>query len=226
MLSFNTGTLNPVWKSFFFSWPMLLFVIGAVNVCKFHFIPGIICAAAGKFFLIEKAADIFPGDFAYEQFASTYWPALIIIFGVIILLGTLIRPGRFNRNRHKGNWKKDYAPDENENNDGKINYQFVFSGTEQVILDPVFRGGTIDVTFGGMELDLRRTSLAEGDTFLYVKAVFGGVEITAPDNWDIEIHSKGFVGGVSDSRVKNIEKDHTKKLIIIAQSTFGGIEIK
>ena len=77
-----------------------------------------------------------------------------------------------------------------------------------------------------MELDLRRTSLAEGDTFLYVKAVFGGVEITAPDNWDIEIHSKGFVGGVSDSRVKNIEKDHTKKLIIIAQSTFGGIEIK
>jgi predicted membrane protein len=226
MLFFNTGTLNPVWKSFFFSWPMLLCIIGAINVCKFHFISGITCAAAGKFFLIEKAAGIFPGNFAYEQFASTYWPALIIICGVLILSGILFHPGRCRRNHYKGNWEKDYIPDENENNDGKINYRFTFGGTEQVILDPVFRGGTIDVTFGGMELDLRRTSLAEGDTFLYVKAVLGGVEITAPDNWEIEIHSKGFVGGVSDSRVKNIDKDRTRKLILVAKSTFGGIEIK
>ncbi|MDR2915624.1 MAG: cell wall-active antibiotics response protein, partial [Tannerella sp.] len=157
---------------------------------------------------------------------------LIVVCGILILLGAIIRPGRFRSGRfrkghhHKGNWKENYTPGENENSDGKINYQFVFSGTEQVILDPVFKGGRIDVTFGGMELDLRRTSLAEGDTFLSINTTFGGVEITAPDNWDIEIQAKSTIGGVTDSRDKNTEKDRTRKLIIIATCTLGGIEIK
>lgn len=226
MLCFNTGILNPIWKGFFLSWPMLLFIVGSINICRLRIILGIICAATGKFFLMEKAMIIYPDNFVYEQFISTYWPALIIIFGILIFLCIIIRPGRYKRKRHKGNWKENYMPGENENNDGKINYQFTFSGTEQVILDPVFRGGNIDLTFGGMELDLRRTSLAEGETFLYINAIFGGVEITAPDNWDIEIRSETIVGGVTDSRVKNIDKDHTKKLIIISKCTFGGIEIK
>lgn len=227
LLCFNTELLNPVWKKFFFSWPMLLFAIGAINICRNRFTSGVIIGSVGYFFLMEKAARIYPGNFTFELSTATYWPTFIIVIGVLILAGTLIGPGWFRRSHpHKGSWKEPYTTGENENNDGKINYQFVFSGTEQVILDPVFKGGTIDATFGGMELDLRRTSLAEGDTFLYIKTVFGGVEITAPDHWDIEIHSKGFVGGVSDSRIKNIDKDRTKKLIIIAKFTFGGIEIK
>ena len=84
----------------------------------------------------------------------------------------------------------------------------------------------IEVTFGGIELDLRRTTLAEGDTFLNINVVFGGVEITAPDNWDIEIRPNRFAGGIEDSRVKGLEKDRSRKLIIIAKCTFGGIDIK
>ncbi len=232
LLCFNTEILNPVWKTFFFSWPMLLFVIGATNICKSHFISGMLFAATGIFFLIGKTSEIFPEGIHSEQLTTTYWPVLIVVCGILILLGVIIRPGRFKNGRfnkgyhHKGNWKEGYTPDENENSDGKINYQFVFSGTEQVILDPIFKGGRIDVTFGGMELDLRRTSLAEGDTFLSINTTFGGVEITAPDSWDIEIQAKSTIGGVTDSRDKNVEKDRTRKLIIIATCTLGGIEIK
>jgi hypothetical protein len=227
LLCFNTEALNPAWKALFFSWPMLLFVIGAVTVCRNRFTSGIIVSAAGYFFLMEKASRIYPGNIVFEQFSATYWPGLIIVSGVLILLGILAGPGRFRRNHHYRGENRNGTPGENENRDGKISYQFVFSGAEQVILDPVFRGGTVDVTFGGLDLDLRRTSLAEGDTFLYVKALFGGVEITAPDNWTVEIHSKGgFAGGVCDSRVKNTDRDPARKLIVIATSTFGGIEIK
>ena len=227
LLCFNTGLLNPVWKSFIFSWPMLLLVMGAISVCRFHFITGIICAGAGKFFLIERKAHvIFPNDIQVEQLISYFWPAMIIVLGIAILLYFIIGPKRCCKSQHKGNWKDEFITSANENNDGKINFRFVFSGTEHVILDPVFKGGTIDATFGGLELDLRRTSLAEGDTFLYVNAVFGGVEITAPDTWNIEIKSNSFAGGVSDSRVKMAEKDRTRKLIIIAKCTFGGITIK
>jgi predicted membrane protein len=219
LLGFNTGNLPGVWRKFIFSWPMLLLVAGIVNVCRFRFISGTIIAVSGIFFLFSKAAGIYP-DYLYEQFLSTFWPVLIIALGMLLFFAILLKPKRFGR---KDECRKGT---QNANADGKINYRFVFSGTEQVILDPVFRGGSIEAVFGGMELDLRHSSLPEGDTFLHVKAIFGGVEITVPDSWDIEIHQKSFAGGVDDSRIRNSDRDKSRKLIIIAESTFGGIEIK
>jgi predicted membrane protein len=219
LLGFNTGNLPHEWKSFFFSWQMLLFVIGSVSMCRFHFISGIIIAASGIFFLHSRVAGIYPGDI-YESFMSTFWPVLIIALGILLFFAIIFKPKRCG-------WKcVDERGNEAQNADGKINYRFVFSGTEQVILDPIFRGGSIEATFGGMELDLRRTSLPEGDTFLHVKITLGGVVMTIPDSWEIEIHQKSFAGCVNDSRVKNSDKDKSRKLVIMAKCTLGGIEIK
>ena len=226
LFCFNAALLNPVWKNFFFSWPMLFFVIGAICLCKRQLITGFIAVAGSFFFLIAKAAVIYPHDIQIERLASNFWPAVFIISGIAIIFSFIIRPKACKSRHPRGNWYDDYTPDETENKDGKINYRFVFSGTEQVILDPVFKGGAVDVTFGGMELDLRRTSLAEGITSLYVNAIFGGVEIQAPDSWDIEIKSKTVVGGVSDERAKYMELDRTRKLVIYATCKFGGITIR
>lgn len=226
LLCFNTGWLIPVWKSVFFSWPMLLFIIGIIHICKFHFIWGIILAAIGKYFLLSEISKIYPDTLAYEQFLSTYWPVGIILLGILIFALIILRPKNLKHRHPKGNWNESYITGEQEKQDGKINYQFTFSGTEQVILDPEFKGGNIDVTFGGMELDLRHTSLPEGETFLYINALFGGVEISALDHWEIEIRSKSFLGSVSDSRVENTDKDQSRRLILVAKCTFAGIEIK
>jgi predicted membrane protein len=228
LLGFNTGHLPSEWKSFLLSWPMLLLVIGLLNVCRCNLVFGIIVAAIGKFFLFPRAAGIYPDDRIYEQFTSTYWPVLIIIFGVLIFLSVIMTPRRFLCRHYKGNRKDSFTENTGNigNQDGKINYQQTFSGTEQVILDPIFKGGNIETTFGGIDLDLRRTSLAEGDTFLNIKTTFGGVVIKVPDSWEIEIHSNAFAGGVNDSRVKNNDRDKSRKLVIIAKCTFGGVEIK
>ena len=225
LLCFNTGIFTLVWKGFFFSWPMLLFVIGSIYIYKCHFTWGILLVATGTFFLHSEVSEIYPNILAHEQFFFTYWPIGIILAGLLILFSIIFRPKRVKRPLREKR-KEEYAYSENEDQDGKINYQFIFSGTEQIILDPEFKGGNIEAIFGGVELDLRRTSLPEGETFLCVNVIFGGVEITAPDHWDIEIRSRSIAGGVCDSRVKNIDKDQTRKLILVAKCTFGGIEIK
>ena len=232
LLCFNTGVLNSDWKNFFISWQMLLFVVGALSICKSHFISGLICATVGIFLLIEKAIVLYPNDIQLGLLMSNIWPAIFIVSGIILFICFIIRP-RGCRGWHcNGNWgdanveNPNENKNENENEDGKINYRFVFGGTEQVILEPVFKGGTIDVTFGGIKLDLRRTSLAEGKTFLYINAVIGGVEMRAPDTWDIEIQNKSTIGGVTDSRLKHLDRDHTRKLVIISKCTLSGIEIK
>lgn len=226
LICFNTGMMSPVWKNFFFSWPMLVFVIGAICICRFHLITGIVTAAISIFFLIEKAAVIYPHDIQVELIKSNFWPAVFIVSGIAIILSFFIRPEVFRHIHSKNNWNGDPMPDENDNVDGKINYRLVFSGTEQVILEPVFKGGSIDTVFGGVVLDLRRTTLAEGNTSLHINTVFGGVEIKAPDTWDIEIKSKSIAGGVTDSRAKYMDIDRTRKLVIYAKNTFGGITIK
>jgi len=229
LLGFNTGFLNPLWKSYFISWWMLLLVVGACNLWSGNIIFGLICAGVAKFSLIENAAAIYPFDSTFEQFSKTYWPAMIIFFGIILLLFIFLKPWRKKQQSsccNKSKWNNKYSVEELGNNDGKINYRFVCSGSEQVILDPVFRGGNIEVICGGMQLDLRRTALPEGDTFLYIKAVIGGVEISAPDEWDIDFRQTGYAGGMSDSRVKIKDVDRSRRLIIVGDCKMGGVTVK
>ena len=226
LLGFNTGYLEKEFdieyfdfdmKKFFFSWKMICIVLGILAVCCRNFIAGIILIALGSFFCLK--------EFMIDEYPTTYWPIIIILIGVLILLSAIFRPICSKKcSKHKCGSK--HTINENENNDGKINYHIVFDGAEQVIFDSVFKGGNIDVTFGGLELDLRRTSLNEGENFLHINTTFGGVELTVPDCWNIEIRSKGFLGATADSRAKNTEKDYSRKLIIVSKCTFGGIDIK
>ncbi|GHV34166.1 hypothetical protein FACS1894178_1140 [Bacteroidia bacterium] len=75
-------------------------------------------------------------------------------------------------------------------------------------------------------MDLRNTTLAEGETYIRMKSVFGGVVLLVPEQWHIEIRTKSIFGGVSDSRMKNGEQDTACKLIIVGENIFGGCEIK
>jgi predicted membrane protein len=207
---------------------MLLFVLGCAGLCHIHYVSGIILAAIGTFFLVPRFSEIFSGTAFGGSFLSTWWPIFIIIGGLLIFFSILLKPKKLILTCHhqRGAWENNHCATQSENSDGVINYKLVFSGMEQVILDPVFKGGYIETVFGGMELDLRRTSLAEGETFLYVKAVFGGVEIKAPDNWLIEIKSDSTLGGVVDDRSKSQDMDYSKKLIVVANAVFGGVTIK
>lgn len=227
LLCLNGGMLPAEWKCFLISWPMLLFVLGSIELCKMHYIPGIILTAIGTFFLVPRFSEITGASFD-GQFLATWWPIFIIIGGVLIFFSILIKPKQFrwSHNRPKDCWKDTYSTTQEENKDGKINLKFVFSGAEQVILDPVFKGGHIEAVFGGVELDLRRTSLPEGETFLYVKTVFGGVELKAPEDWYIDIRSESFLGGVVDERSKSQHIDYSRKLIIVVNCVFGGVTVE
>jgi hypothetical protein len=249
LLCFNAGVLPKAWKGFFFSWPMLLYVLGATNTCRFRFISGFIVALAGIFFLIPRMTAIYPGEAFYRQFADVYWPLLIIIlpgllFFVHILLHkrgcysgrhTIWKHGKFRRweCQHRERFfrkhaRKRYSSVTQENEEGKINYRSLFGSIEQVILDPEFKGGNMDATFGSIELNLRHTSLPDGETFLYARTVFGGIEIQVPPDWYVEvIPARVMAGGVNDSRAARTVPSHPeKKLIIVAECEFGGISIE
>lgn len=243
LLCFNAGVLPAEWKGFFFSWPMLLYVLGVIGICRLHLTGGLVMILAGVFFLIPRMTAIYPGEAFYSRFADIYWPLLITLPGLLLLVHILQHRYKYDscrpapRKQGKANCREHlsgpqgpsrYASVTRENEEGKINYQSVFGSIEQVILDNEFKGGHMEATFGGIELNLRHTSLPDGETYLYARTVFGGIEIQAPADWYIEVVPARIVaGGVNDSRAGGAAPSHPeKKLVLVAECVFGGVSIE
>lgn len=232
LLGFNSGILNGEWRRVFFSWQMLLLVGAMSEYARGHFTGASVMLAVGGFFMIRRLGPLYP-DIAASGAGDSWWPVLLIIAGVLIL-GSIFfkkpcRGGWYENCRNgKGDWKgKDWSG-KGGRASGVIDIEVAFGGGEQVYLDPVFRGGKIASVFGGVKLDLRRTSLPEGETWLKIESVFGGVEIDTPEDWIIEIRSESVFGGFVDKRLPPVDGNYIegRKLIIKASCVFGGGEIK
>jgi hypothetical protein len=251
LLMLFTGVIDAAWRPVFISWWMLLIVWGFAELGKRHIAFGMALLAIGNFFIIPRVMEVNPSAWTFSgDFTATYWPVILVILGVIILLHIMFRSknckpcGRPPHMKHGarfytigdiGNASFDGSEQpaaaaetgSDAHADGTVNYNLVGTGLEQVFLEPEFRGGNIKCVMAGLELDLRRTSLPEGVTFLNIKCTLGGVNLMVPPEWAVDIRSRAVMGAFQDSRLHPLEKrDDTHKLVIIADCTLGGGEIR
>ena len=235
LLAFNSGLLTHEWRRVFFSWQMLLLVGAMAEYARGRFTWGSVMLAIGGFFIIRRLAPLYP-DLSASGVGDNWWPILLIVAGILILGSIFFKKpcrGGWYENCHHGNRTKGNDTPNGRRNGGSrasgvINTEVVFGGCEQVYLDPVFQGGKIATVFGGVKLDLRRTSLPEGETWLTVESVFGGVEIDTPEDWIVDIRSEAFFGGFDDKRLPPLDGKYIedRKLIVKVSCVFGGGEIK
>lgn len=238
----NTGLIPWAWKHLLFSWQMLLIVIGIISFSRGNNTAGTVLVLIGGFFILPKLHLIWPGiTFFGPGFTRNFWPIIIILAGLAIIIFSRQHRGDYYRSHNQGN----NANPSNDSNlgqrspnggtyrkaassDGYVNFTYVFSGGDEVFLDPVFKGGNIKASFGGGSLDLRRTSLPEGEpAYLKIDAFCGGVTIMVPDDWNVEIRKNAFLGGFDDQRrFRPSNPDPNKKLILDISCLFGGGELK
>ncbi|MDD2293110.1 MAG: LiaF-related protein [Bacteroidales bacterium] len=214
----NMGLISPLLRRVLVSWQMLLIAIGTIELCRKHYTQGFIIFMIGVFFLMPRLIELVTGNYA-NGFTRNYWPVFLIIVGLTIIISIFANG--------KGGCQHGFgAKDHNRQKvNGEIDYDFLFSGAEQVYMDPVFKGGEINVLFGGITLDLRNTSLAEGTTTLKISALFGGVTIIVPAEWNVEVSQKSILGGFADNRSATYSENNSK-LVVYAECIFGGGEVK
>ena len=228
-LASNFGLIPMPLKSVIISWQMLLIFIGVVNLFKRKLISGVILIFIGGFFILPK---VFP--FLNNNFEQNFWPLILIGAGILILLQRVLGPKYFSER-----WDSEWHPHRHHprdfhnqkyskwnTNNGGFSKNSVFGSGEHIVLDPEFKGGDMNAVFGGITLDLRRTSLPVGETILEVNAVFGGITIYVPADWYIETHLDAVFGGFQDNRMPKEPLDTTKKLIITGSCVFGGGELR
>lgn len=223
-LGFNFGLIPMNLKSILITWPAFFILVGILSLVKRNFISSYLFLFLGVFFIIPKIMPELEGNFF-----EIYWPVLLIGVGVLILLQKLFGP-KCSTDNCKGEWSnyqhKHHHYSKYSNNKGGFSKNSVFGGGDHIVLDEEFKGGEMNAVFGGITLDLRRTNLPAGETFLEANAVFGGITIYVPGEWLVETQMDSVFGGFQDNRITKDSIDTTRKLIITGSCVFGGGELK
>lgn len=227
LIFYNAGWIPYAVRRILLSWQMLLIVLGIVSFARKQTIQGVILFVIGIVFLLPRigALNILPG---FEWFThlnwGNLWPLLLVAIGILIFTKSRQRDFPPTNQRHFP--KHHFSGKSSANESGYVNYSMVFSGSEHVFMEPVFRGGAIESVFGGMTLDLRRTNLQEGISYLKISSVFGGTTLLIPADWNVEIRTDAVLGGFKDNRPVINHTENSSRLIIEAECVFGGGEVK
>lgn len=213
LMARNMGWITDTVFHTIVSWQMLLIVLGLYMMIRRVFIQGLILLAIGTFF-IAPYLDWLPANTNVILF-----PVVLIVIGLTFIF----KPKRARCEHHR---MKNFAAEDYNSADGFLRSENTFSGIKQVVLDEIFKGATIQNTFGGTAIDLRRTAIPEGETYIDVDCTFGGIEIYVPSEWKVVFQCNSCLGGCEDKRFGGGIIDQSRVLIIRGSVTFGGIEIK
>jgi hypothetical protein len=208
---------------------------------------GILVIAAGVVLLLDNAGTLDAGEFF-----ATWWPAVLILAGVLTLaanprhwpvaliiaavgtafllsnlgivdIGDFIIPAALILVGFLVIFGRGLGS-RTETGD-KVNSFNVFSGSEIASHSNEFQGGSISAIFGGAEVDLR-DAVPTPDAQLDVFTAFGGVEVKVPDGWQVEVKGLPLFGGIENATAKEAVAANAPRLSISATVLFGGLEIK
>ena len=192
-----------------FSWPFFFIVIGmylTLNTSR-KMVGGII-AGLGFIFILPR---IFP---SIDYDGSVVVSIFLIAFGSYIILN---QKKKTEVTDELGQITKDVIDD-----------VAIFGGGTKIVSTDNFRGGNITAVFGGSEIILKGSKLAEGTNSIDILAVFGGTTIVVPNDWNVVMNVTSIFGGFSNKSIKdpNRNVDLSRTLIVKGLVVFGGGELK
>ena len=98
-------------------------------------------------------------------------------------------------------------------------------GAEVVNKSDSFRAGSGSAVMGGMTIDLTEAGISTSAT-LELTAVAGGIDVTVPASWRVEMASTLFAGGVENLTDPDSVADDAPLLLVDARAYFGGIAVR
>ncbi len=189
-------------------WPMILIVIGISHLLTSGFRNagvGLLLIAIGAFFQLVNLGVLGGRVWAF------FWPLLIIAAGLWVIFKP--KPKGFGEN----------APEIKQDDLGAF---VIFSGLKRRFESDKFRGGKATAIFGGLELDLTKIKLKDNQATVELTAIFGGIDLFVPREWNVIVDSSAILGGVDDKHRPVPPTTIQMTLYVKATAILGGIGIK
>lgn len=189
--------------------PSLFILLGLYTLWKSKF-----SSLSGPIILIVvfTTLQLLTLDLISWEAITSWWPLLIIVIGIGILTEKKGRLSVFRKSTET------------------VDLFAVFGGVSSASNSKDFRGGDITAIFGGVDLDLRDSSIEKPPAKINVIALFGGADLKVPEKWQIETEAMPILGGIEDERprssIRRESGSEKPDLIITGFIAFGGLSIK
>ena len=190
-------------------WPALLILVGAVKLTQSRGrVFGLLLTGIGTLLLLDNLEWVEFDDW------DKLWPLAVIAVGALLIWGSWRRPRRPD------------GPDAVSVDDSAtLNAVAVMGGVRRQVTSKAFVGGEATAVMGGVEIDLSRAEMAGETAEIEIFAMWGGVEISVPDHWQIEVRGMPLLGAFEDT-TRPRTGDASRRLIIRGMALMGGVEIK
>ena len=187
-------------------WPAGLIVIGAAKLWEVRTGRG--SPIGGVFFILAGTWMLLHTLDVVDVSIISFWPLLLVFAGGVVVWHSIRGP------RLRGEMASEAV----------VNAIAILSGVQRVNSARNFRGGEMTAFMGGCAIDLRQATI-NGEAVINVFAMWGGIEISVPENWTVIDRVTPIMGGVEDStRAPGSPQGHT--LIVRGVVVMGGIEVK
>lgn len=208
MLLDNLGYIA-FWEVFQVFWPLVLVVVGFNYAFRRLWLSAFFFAVIGGL-LIALNLNVIDGSI---------WTYIIPV-GVMMIGLALLLPAAQKRSQAN---KANYYQDERNS----LNQAAILGGAVKKVTSQQFQTGDVLAVFGSATLDLRAAELDPKGSTLEVTAIFGGIDIIAPQDWQIDVRVSSIFGGVDDRRTTIAKELQTDQVLVIhGVCFFGGLEIK
>lgn len=176
------------------------------------------------------------GALDFEQTFRDYWPLLLILWGISVILKRRRSPSPSSTQPPTGASAAGSASSVATSD--LLHQSNVFGDIVTKVTSQAFRGGAVSTVFGNCDLDISDTAFASGDHELRVHGVFGDSTITLPQNAAVSVSAHSLFGDVSilgehkhgvstemTTRTPGFETQ-TNRLTLSITKVFGDIRVR
>ena len=231
----NVGIIPFELKRLVFSWQTLLIAIGTIFLFdgkSKNKDAGIILIFIGTLFLLPRIFHQVP------NMSGIILSGTVIVIGIYLVVKaqkskkttTFFESGSSNYGSQYKQEDFDSMPfsEVGSNHSGFIKREYAFSSSKERISGEI-KGVEIDAAFSGVEIDFSQAELARDTKTVRIKvtAVFGGVTVYIPSEWNVLVQKTGVFGSFVDKRHKAPTTALGGQLVILElEAIFGGGEIR
>ncbi len=194
---------------------LIAFGIGILITKRFRqvFFP-VVLILVGLFLLLSNL-----GVDAYR-----FWPVILIVVGAAIIFGGTRRRSRNSKRNASGN-SNAKSGSSNTTTEGEVSISCTLGETNERVETSDFAGGTVNVTLGNANLDLRDAIIVNQPATLDVSLTMAGLNLRVPSDWAVAMETDVTMGESEDKRTRTGPTSDTPHLIITGSLTMANLAI-
>jgi predicted membrane protein len=156
--------------------------------------------------LVAGAWQLVALDYLAPEDVFSLWPLLLVLFGLSLVLGQY----RARAVARESDFLSSFT---------------VFGGRNERSTSDAFTGADLTALFGGVELDLRDAEVGARPAAVNANAMFGGVEVIVPREWNVRMDVLPIFGGAEDERPRREAEHDEVDLVVTGFVLFGGVSV-